>query len=162
MNNQHRRIQWLLAPQYGSIGHMKPNARNTLPSLEQLEKIDGCELRNIITQAGFGEIPQNASARFLRGHLAWSIQALESGHNSSALRKSLIGSLRKARRVKVPLYKPGTRLIREWQGVTHEVTIEEKGFTWNGKRYGNLSRIASAITGTHWSGPRFFGINEKS
>ena len=141
---------------------MKPNYRDALPSLEQLEKLDGSELRNLVTHAGFGEIPQNASARFLRGHIAWSIQALGSGHEPSILRKSLIGSLRKARRVKVPLYKPGTRLIREWQGITHEVTIEEKGFTWNGKRYGNLSRIACAITGTHWSGPRFFGMNEKS
>jgi len=139
---------------------MKSNNRVTLPSLKKLDNIDGWELRNIITQAEFGEIPQNASARFLRGHLAWSIQALESGHEPSALRKSLLSSLRKARRVKVPLYKPGTRLIREWQGITHEVTIEEKGFTWNGKRYGNLSRIACAITGTHWSGPRFFGLNE--
>ena len=139
---------------------MKPNAREALPSLEQLERIEGHLLRKIATQVGLGKIPKNASARFLRGQIAWTIQALETGRNSSALRKTLIGSLRKAKRVKVPLYKPGTRLVREWQGVTHEVTIEEKGFTWNGIRYGNLSRIACAITGTHWSGPRFFGINE--
>ena len=140
---------------------MKPNFRDALPSLEQLEKNDGSELRNIITQAGFGEIPQNASARFLRGHIAWSIQALESGYEPSVLRKSLIGSLRKTRRVKVPLYKPGTRLIREWQGIEHVVTATTDGYEWQGQPYRSLSAIARAITGTRWNGLVFFGLKNR-
>lgn len=53
--------------------------------------------------------------------------------------------------------KPGTRLIREWNGNTHTVEVIEGGFVWNGTRYPSLSAVARAITGARWSGPRFFG-----
>ena len=52
----------------------------------------------------------------------------------------------------------GTRLIREWQGRTIEVVAIERGFQWDGQRYGSLSKIAREVTGTHQSGPRFFGL----
>jgi hypothetical protein len=55
--------------------------------------------------------------------------------------------------------KPGTRLLRTWRGTTHTVTVESEGFAWKGKRYRSLSVIASEITGAHWSGPAFFGLN---
>ena len=54
--------------------------------------------------------------------------------------------------------KPGTRLIRQWQGRTHEVTVAEDGVFYDGRLYRSLSAVASAITGAHWSGPRFFGL----
>ena len=54
--------------------------------------------------------------------------------------------------------KPGTRLIREWEGKTYQVTVGESSFEYNGVQYPSLSAIASLITGTHWSGPRFFGL----
>lgn len=54
--------------------------------------------------------------------------------------------------------KPGTRFIREWQGRAYTVTAEPNGFLWEGRRYGSLSAIARAITGTRWSGPVFFGL----
>jgi hypothetical protein len=54
-------------------------------------------------------------------------------------------------------YKPGTKLIREWQGKVHEVVILDDGYIWSGKRYRSLSEIARGITGKRWSGPRFFG-----
>ena len=57
--------------------------------------------------------------------------------------------------------KPGSLLIREWKGVIHRVTVLERGFAWNGEIYDSLSTIARAITGTEWSGPRFFGLREK-
>lgn len=57
--------------------------------------------------------------------------------------------------------RPGTRLIREWNGQTISVTAIEKGFEYNGKRYGSLTRIASEVTGVHWSGPRFFGLTKR-
>jgi hypothetical protein len=56
-------------------------------------------------------------------------------------------------------YKPGTRLIREWRGQTHEVTVLDEGYEWQGVRYRSLSPIARAITGSRWSGPRFFGTD---
>jgi hypothetical protein len=61
----------------------------------------------------------------------------------------------------MPLPRAGTVLVREWRGVTHRVTIVEDGFLWNGKTYPSLSTIARAITGTNWSGPRFFGMRER-
>ncbi len=55
-------------------------------------------------------------------------------------------------------FKLGTKLIREWKGKVHEVVITGDGYVWAGKRYRSLSQIARAITGTRWSGPRFFGL----
>lgn len=52
----------------------------------------------------------------------------------------------------------GTRLIREWKGKTHEVQVTGDGYVWEGRRYRSLSQIAREITGTRWSGPRFFGL----
>jgi hypothetical protein len=56
--------------------------------------------------------------------------------------------------------KPGTRLVREWGGLVHTVTVLEDGFDYAGQRHRSLTRIASLITGAHWSGPRFFGIRK--
>ena len=52
--------------------------------------------------------------------------------------------------------KAGTRLIREWRGMTHTVLVQAQGFEWNGRRYRSLTIIAHKISGVHWSGPRFF------
>jgi hypothetical protein len=57
-----------------------------------------------------------------------------------------------------PELKPGTRLVREWQGRTYDVLVLDEGFSWQGKRYRSLSAIARKITGTAWSGPLFFGL----
>jgi hypothetical protein len=54
--------------------------------------------------------------------------------------------------------KPGARLVREWHGRTHTVTVTEDGFEYAGATYQSLTKIAKKITGTHWSGPRFFGL----
>ena len=59
-----------------------------------------------------------------------------------------------------PVLKPGTRLIREWRGRPIEVLVLENGFEYEGRRYGSLSLIAREITGTRWSGPRFFGLKK--
>ncbi len=56
--------------------------------------------------------------------------------------------------------KPGARLVREWAGHVHTVTVLEDGFDYEGDCYRSLSKIATQITGAHWSGPRFFGITK--
>src|SRR5262245_56831498 len=56
--------------------------------------------------------------------------------------------------------KPGTILLREWKGRSHRVMMVDEGFAWNGKTYDSLSKIACAITGTRWNGPRFFGLRD--
>ena len=57
-----------------------------------------------------------------------------------------------------PELKPGTRLVREWQGRTYEVLVLDRGFSWQGTHYRSLSALAGKITGTAWSGPLFFGL----
>ena len=57
--------------------------------------------------------------------------------------------------------RPGTSLSREWNGHMQRVTVLADGFAWNGKTYPSLSKVAFAITGTRWNGPRFFGLRDK-
>ena len=57
-----------------------------------------------------------------------------------------------------PELKPGTRLVREWQGRTYDVLVLGDGFSWQGTPYRSLSALARKITGTAWSGPLFFGL----
>lgn len=54
--------------------------------------------------------------------------------------------------------RSGARLVREWNGVAHVVDVTAQGFVWQGRSWKSLSAIATAITGAHWSGPRFFGL----
>jgi hypothetical protein len=58
--------------------------------------------------------------------------------------------------------KTGARLVRRWRGHTHTVLVGEDGFEYDGQRYRSLTVIAERITGSHWSGPRFFGLNKQA
>jgi hypothetical protein len=58
--------------------------------------------------------------------------------------------------------RPGTVLGREWNGQMQRVAVLADGFAWNGKTYPSLSKVAFAITGTRWNGPKFFGLRDKS
>jgi Protein of unknown function (DUF2924) len=57
--------------------------------------------------------------------------------------------------------RPGTLLTREWGGHLQRVMVLADGFTWNGKTYRSLSKVAFAITGSRWNGPRFFGLRDR-
>jgi hypothetical protein len=72
------------------------------------------------------------------------------GYRSPAARTPRSGRPARPRR--------GTRLVREWNGKSHVVEVVDTGFAWQGQTYRSLSAIASLITGSRWSGPRFFGI----
>ena len=56
---------------------------------------------------------------------------------------------------------PGTILVREWDGKPQRVMVLDQGFAWNGTTYRSLTQIAFAMTGTRWSGPRFFGLRRE-
>jgi hypothetical protein len=58
--------------------------------------------------------------------------------------------------------RPGTVLVREWKGKRQHVMATACGFSWEGEEFGSLSEVATAITGTRWSGPRFFGLRGAS
>lgn len=86
------------------------------------------------------------------------------GLSKSQLRKlstdpQISGNGQREPRTKTEI-KPGTRLVREWHGVTHSVLVLDDGVEWNGKRFRSLSVVAREITGAHWSGPRFFGLKQ--
>ena len=136
----------------------------TLPRLEELDDLDRCALRLAWQEAVGRSVPPRMSQVFMRRVLAFEIQAQRHG----GLSKTLIRALRKsptaaagASRASTDL-KPGTRLLREWNGTTHVVDVREDGFVWKGESYRSLSVIARTITGAHWSGPRFFGLTREA
>lgn len=100
----------------------------------------------------------------LRLGVAWKLQGRALGGLSGATRRQL-AELVKMMAAKSDLTKsrtmapkPGARLLRDWGGATHEVLVVEDGFQWRDRTWPSLSAIAREITGTHWSGPRFFGL----
>src|SRR5438132_6470854 len=70
----------------------------------------------------------------------------------------LVADLNRSRTV----LRPGTLLTREWDGHLQQVMVLADGFSWNGKTHPSLSKVAFAITGSRWNGPRFFGLRDKS
>jgi len=105
--------------------------------------------------AAFGSpAPRRCESTLLRGAVAWHLQM-------QALRKTVgrqaVDRMTKATAPRHAL-TPGTRLVREWQGRTHHVSVLAKGFDYEGRTFRSLSAIARHITGTPWSGPQFFGL----
>ncbi len=110
--------------------------------------------------------PKRVSRDLLMLGVAWKVQERARGGLGAATKRRL-ASLAKTldqdgdvTRGRVARLKPGARLIREWRGETHAVIVLDDGFEWRGQRWRSLSVIAREITGAHWSGPRFFGLNE--
>ena len=99
--------------------------------------------------------------------VAYRIQELAFGGLKPETRKRLkevakaLSADRHAQVFSATKIKPGTRLLREWNGKTHVVTAIEGGFGYEGKQFGSLSEVARVITGTRWSGPLFFGLKHR-
>jgi hypothetical protein len=132
--------------------------------LSRLRELDAPALRRRWHELYGTEPPKRISRDLITRAVAHRLQELSQGGLNPALRRRLrqladevraTGGLSIARE---PRLKPGTRLIREWQGAVCEVTVLDDGFTWQGQRWRSLSQIARAITGTRWSGPLFFGL----
>ena len=132
------------------------------PLVTELEAMDRAALIDAWSEIFGTPVPKRLSSPFLRRFLAFEIQARQFG----GLPKGFAGKLAKATNEKAdtksPALKPGGRLIREWNGVTHAVDVVEGGFLWGGQRHSSLSAIARAITGARWSGPRFFGLKKSA
>ena len=129
---------------------------------ESLNKLKGAALRQLYVEVIGQSPPPKASHHFLKGNIAWTIQTQASGQDPSVLRQALLQDGKSSANHKKTLYKPGTRLVREWQGKIYEVTIHEHGYEFNGSKFRSLSQIANLITGSHCSGPRFFGLHKKA
>jgi hypothetical protein len=127
---------------------------------QQLEDIGSMDL-DALRQAWrdrYGDPPTLRSTPMLRMMLAWRIQADAMGGLDADTRKALArtGSVEiEGRHLGV-----GARLARTWKGRPVEVLVEEDGFCWEGRLYPSLSAAATAIAGSKWNGPRFFGLRD--
>ncbi len=153
-------IAKVLAPEMN--GQTRPALIDTLPSIDELELLPMSRLKQIYTRLNGTPPPFRPGRSFLCGNIAWMLQVIESGADPASVRKKLVKLAERHSGPKKSRYLPGTRLIREWHGVTHEVIIEEKGYRWQRKHYRSLTQIALEITGTKWSGPRFFGLKDSA
>lgn len=125
------------------------------------------------------EPPPRIRAVLLRRFIAYQIQVMAFGGlkpKTIRLLRKLAAELREKRvrqlagdgagsdaGVSLPrravVLSPGTQLMREWNGSTEIVDVTDHGLVWRGRTFATLSAVATAITGTKWSGPRFFGLN---
>jgi hypothetical protein len=102
--------------------------------------------------------PKRLSGPLMARILAYTVQSRARRSLPVRTRNKLLTLAKDDTRPAAPGLQPGGRLVRTWNGETHEVEVLEKGFAWRGHTYRSLSAIAEAITGTRWSGPRFFGL----
>ncbi|MDZ7711038.1 MAG: DUF2924 domain-containing protein [Roseovarius sp.] len=141
------------------------------PILARLAALKAMSVNDLKTewQVLFDAPAPNNSRSFLEGRLAYRIQELTYGGPDRDTRRMLDlladevdGTLTRKAQIADPRNPVvGTKLIREWDGVAHTVTVLKDGFEWDGRRYKSLSAVARAITGTRWNGYRFFGLRER-
>jgi len=115
-----------------------------------------------------GPVPAIKSRDVLRYLIAWRVQAqVHGGYDPETARrlKQLVADYSEGKTLAPKTRRAmaaGTVLSREWKGRVHKVTVEARGFSYEGKAYASLSEIARIITGTRWSGPRLFGLEGRS
>jgi hypothetical protein len=131
--------------------------------LDRLRSLRPEELRLEWRRLYQTDAPRISRDLFVLG-LGYRLQEIKHGGLGKAARRKLqtiAKALRRTGRVGATpslSLKPGARLVREWHGRTHTVTVTEDGFEYAGTSYPSLTKIANKITGGHWSGPRFFGL----
>lgn len=136
------------------------------PRRLKLEQLDNLDVEHMKKEwARLYGVPAPAlSPDLLRMGLAYRIQEKQQGGLDRAALAFLKRNPKKKRdNAPQPRRKlaPGARLVRDWHGTGHSITVLEDGFEYDGKQWKSLSAIAFAITGTKWNGPRFFGLAGK-
>ena len=150
-----------------SMRHTRQASEDMTQAIAELETLSREALQERWAASFRADPPSRASRAFLLRSLAYRIQEKSQGGVRPRTRKRLgelirgAGAGSRPAPAPVPIFKPGTRLFREWKGEVHEIEILERGFAWRGARYDSLSRIAREITGTRWSGPVFFGLRKR-
>jgi len=141
----------------------------TTPILKQITELHGLDHGQLKDRwrEYFGAEPPGYRRGFLIKALAYRIQELTYGGLPQEARQELDARIggeapNGKRRNGVSNDRPvaGTRLIREWQGIEHHVTVMTDGFEYEGRKYKSLSAISRTITGTRWNGPLFFGLRK--
>jgi len=138
--------------------------------IAKLPKLRSTRLHALWRKIYSSEPPVGAKREFLARLLAYALQERAHGALPRSVAKQL--SERRPRpladegteAVQAPApsmdLRPGARLVRAWRGKMHEVSVLDRGFAYRGDHYRSLTEIATVITGTHWSGPRFFGLRQ--
>ena len=151
----------------GKIGRARPDRKTIDVEIARLRELDVAVLRARWHTVFGRRSPPHLPRHLLFRILAYRLQADLLGDLDAESQRLLdrsetpekAGQRAVARR---PVdARPGTVLGREWNGQMQRVTVLENGFAWKGKTYASLSKIALAITGTRWNGPRFFGLRDK-
>jgi hypothetical protein len=145
--------------------HNDDSVRRTSPlvKLPDFDSLSLDELRREWRRSYHHDAPKISRDFLIRG-IGYRVQEIQHGGLGKATRrklKTLAKMFRSEGRIASDpglSLKPGARLVREWHGRTHTVTVTEDGFEYAGTTYASLTKIAQKITGTHWSGPRFFGL----
>lgn len=137
-------------------------------SIEGLATLSPAQLRYEWRRLHRGKpMPDGMSSDLLARSIAWRLQERRAGGHSSVTVRKLdrwanqvanTGEIELER--KRPL-KLGTRLVRQWHGEVHTVTVVENGYEYRGRHFASLTHIARDITGAVWSGPRFFGLRSR-
>lgn len=140
-------------------------ARRGYLTLGRLAELPLAELRTEWARR-YGAPAPALSAELLRLGIGYRLQEQRSGGISRATRTLLrqVAERTAEGGVNKPLPRkltPGTRLVRDWYGTGHTVTVLESGFEYDGNHWRSLTAIAKAITGTKWNGPLFFGLSER-
>ena len=131
-----------------------------------LSKLDIDELRER-WKAMYGKAPSREIGRsFLTRAIFYRLQERAYGGLKPSTRRLLARAAEEtasgsSNRPQTRMAQSGTILIREWQGTAHRVTMLDDGVSFKGKRYRSLSEVAREITGSRWSGPRFFGLRSQ-
>ena len=151
------------------IGSSVPSRQQLDVEVTRLHDLDISELRNRWQSVLGRTAPAHLPRHLLFRILAYRLQAdhlgdldndcqrlLDRSGSPEMAGQNAVDSVRR-----ITDLRPGTILGREWNGKMQRVSVLADGFAWNGKTYPSLSQIALAITGTHWNGPRFFGLRDK-
>lgn len=144
---------------------MKKVSLDLAAELARLEAMTTFELRGEWRKLHGMQPPKRLSRDLMLRGIAYNLQERAFG----GLSKSVLRMISSAefglpgtdRKVSPVTVKPGTHLVREWNGQTHSVLVHADGVEWRGQKYRSLSVVAREITGAHWSGPRFFGLTSK-
>ncbi len=140
-----------------------PSSTTTRPKdlRHALQTLDTSALRALwCEQFGTATAP-GLRRELLVGALTYAQQVKAHGGLKARVQRRLTDAVAKPDKplCSTPSVASGTRLVREWQGQTHTVETSVSGYLWQGRQFTSLSAVARAITGTRWSGPRFFGLD---
>src|ERR1700732_3174437 len=151
----------------GALADMDQAAIDIAKALVRLSEVTIFELRGEWRRFHRTPPPMRLSRDLLTRGIAYKLQERAYGGLSTATARKLEHanadpqSRGAAKPVQPISLRPGTRLVREWRGVTHMVLIHADGVEWRGQRYRSLTIVARKITGARWSGPRVFGLRQR-